>query len=59
VWKKQLINFGELLFLMAISFLRGTPGFEKCSPGDWTLFAAFISVMACFVVVGTRLVAHE
>lgn len=59
VWKKQLINFGELLFLMGISFLRGTPGFEKCSPGDWSLFAAFIIVMTVFVFVGTKLVAHE
>jgi hypothetical protein len=42
---------------MGISFLRGTPGFEKCSPGDWSLFAAFIMVV--FVFVGVRLVAHE
>ena len=44
---------------MGISFLRGTPGFEKCSPGDWSLFAAFIIVMTIFVFVGTKLVAHE
>jgi len=44
---------------MAISFLRGTPGFEKCTIGDWSLFAGFILIMGFFVIVGVKLVAHE
>lgn len=53
------MNFGELIVLIIISFLRGSPGFEKCSPGDWTLFVVFIVLMLFFVVVGSKLVASE
>ena len=49
----------ELILLIVISFLRGSPGFEKCSAGDWILMVVFIVLMICFVVVGVKLVFSE
>jgi len=48
-----------MIILLAISFLRGSKGFEKCSTGDWAVNGIFLVLMVIFVIIAVKLVFHE
>ena len=61
-WKKQLINFVSLIFLIALSFFRSGKSelsFDKCSPADWSILALFIIIMIVVVKISITIVEKE
>ena len=64
-WDKLALNWGMLLALFIISFIRGNGrepsiiGVERCTGVDWVLFWLLVAIGALFTVVGVKITLKE